>query len=127
MRWSFLIIALLIGAVLSNIKTVAIIPPWQSLKLPDTEQACIAAKGEWVKASNLAYMFRPETDYKPAYCRMTYADAGSVCTVADQCQSHVCIVHPIKRKGSCLGTLPPYGHFEFFDNKGNIRRADFLL
>lgn len=126
MRGVIILLVLLVAAVLWNSGPVPENPPWGVYKMPDTAQACSQARGTWKAASAPYNPFTNESE-KSAYCEIAYADAGKRCTNSAVCTSKVCIVHPVTRKGSCLGYLPPRGRFEFLNADGNERFADMPM
>lgn len=126
MRITLFIIVLLVLTVLWNSSPLPEDPPWGVFKMPQTAQACRASNGVWKEAYTATHPnpFQIGSDSLPAYCEIAYADSGSTCTTAKGCTSRVCVIHPVTRKGHCLGLLPPKGRFEFFDSIGNERSAD---
>jgi hypothetical protein len=126
MKLALLFVIVCVSAVLYNAGPVPIPSPWATFQLPDTAAACIQANGRWMPAVEIALPYNVEAD-KPARCQIEYDDQGVSCKTPESCKSHICIVHPIKHTGTCLGMLPPRGRFDFFDSHSNVRSAKLPL
>lgn len=134
MKVIILLLGIVVGFVLWNESAAPENFPWEKVVLPKTELACQqletmaphSVKGQWKKASSPKYPFAAEASHA-AHCHVRYMDEGKSCTRPDDCQTRLCIVHPVSRKTSCSGYLPPRGRFEFLDSRGWVRDAKLPL